>query len=115
MGLDVLCEDRDGASVVKTEGDGNVQQVVLVIVAREGVSKYLCACSEHTLVLPCKHSIRFGLLLRLLSHFFLPALDILLHKQHHTVEGGDDMPLHVYFALLAHPSLLCFLVVQFLV
>src|SRR6266481_6251769 len=115
MGLDVLCEDRDGASVVKTEGNGNVQQVILVIVAREGVSKYLCACSKHTLVLPRKHSICFGLLLHLLSHFFFLVLGILLCKQCHTIEGGDDVPLHVYFALLAHPSLLRCLAVQFLV
>src|SRR6266481_5039714 len=115
MGLDALCEDRDGASAVKTEDDGNVQQVVLVIVAQEGVSKYLCACSEHMLVLPCKHSIRLGLLLCLLSHFFLPVLSILLCKQHHTIEGGDDVPLRVYFVLLRHPSLLCCLVAQFLV
>src|SRR6266481_6554955 len=115
MGLDVLCEDRDGASVVKTEGNGNVQQVVLVIVAREGVSKYLCACSKHTLVLPRKHSIHFSLLLRLLSCFFLLALGILLCKQHCTVEGGDDAPLCVYFVLLVHPSLLHCLVAQFLV
>src|SRR6266481_10129697 len=115
MGLDVLCEDRDGASAVKTKGDSNVKQVILVIVAQEGVSKYLCACSEHTLVLPRKHSIHLGLLLCLLSHFFLLVLRILLHKQCCTVEGGDDVPLHVYFVLLAHPSILHCLAAQFLV
>ena len=52
VGLDVLFEHGDGASAVKTEGDHNVKQVILVIVAQEGVRKYLCACSKHTLVLP---------------------------------------------------------------
>src|SRR6266481_1167012 len=115
MGLDAPCEDRDGASTVKTEGDRNVKQVVLVIVAQEGVRKYLCACSEHTLVLPRKHSIHLRLLLHLLGPFFLPAFRVLLCKQHHTIEGGDDAPLRVYFALLAHPSLLRCHAMQFLV
>ena len=52
VGSDALCEHSYSASVVKTEGGNNVQEVVLVIVASEGVSKYLCACSEHTFVLP---------------------------------------------------------------
>ncbi len=32
VGLDVLCEDRGGASVVKTGGRHNVKEVILVIV-----------------------------------------------------------------------------------
>jgi len=32
VGLDALCEHSDGASAVKTEGNNNVKEVVLVIV-----------------------------------------------------------------------------------
>ena len=49
VGLDALCQHGHGASVINTQGDNDVQKVILVIVTGEGVSKYLCACSEHTL------------------------------------------------------------------
>ena len=107
VGSDVLCEHGYGASMVNTKGGNNVQEVVLVIVASEGVSKYLCACREHMFVLPRMNSICLGLLLHLYSCNFLLALCILLHKQHYTIKGGDDAPLCVYFALLACPGLLC--------
>src|SRR6266481_1433739 len=76
VGLDALCEDRGGASVVKTKGHHNVKEVVLVIVAQNSlrVSKYLCGCGEHVLVLPSKNSVHLGLLLCLLGCFFLWVL-----------------------------------------
>ena len=103
---DALCEHGYGASALKTQGSNNVQEVILVIVASEGVSKYLCASSEHVDA-PSKYSICLGLLLHLFICFFLPVLRILLCKQHCTIKGGNDALLHVYFVLLAHPSLLC--------
>ena len=49
VGLDALRKHGHGASAINTKGDNNVQKVILVIVTGEGVSKYVCACSKHTL------------------------------------------------------------------